>query len=146
MKSKQLKSYNIPTNDAFIDVIDAKPAGLLIMVILFGTLLIVTGMSRVFGFSLILFAFFCLVFLPQDILIYFFREYLILYNKADRSQCSLIYYDEVSSWYYSWTAAKDYLYIELIDGSVQKIEAFSRGTFEFKMKRFMKEKQKKVTR
>ncbi len=146
MKSKQLKSYNIPTNDPFMDAIDAKPVGLMIIAIFFGALLLVTGASRIFGFTLILFATFCLLFLPQDILVYFFREYLILYNKADRSKCSLIYYDEVSSWYYSWSAAKDYLYIELIDGSVEKIEAFSRGMFEFKMRMFLKDKQKKVTR
>lgn len=144
MKSKQLKSYNIPTDEILMDSIDAKPVGLLAVLGIVGALFVIVKWSTAFGAIMLVFAIVCLAFLPGNIMIYFFREYLILYNRADRNQCVLIYYDEVASWYYSWTPSKDYLYIELVDGSVEKLEAFSRSLFEFKMRNFLKDKQKKV--
>ncbi|MDO4198586.1 MAG: hypothetical protein Q4D13_06335 [Erysipelotrichaceae bacterium] len=144
MKSKELKVYNIPINERFLDSIDAKPAGMLVLMMLIGMALIVLRWGMVFGISLIAFSSVCLLFMPQDVLMYFYNDFLILYNKANRENCVLIYYDEVASWYYSWGASADYLYIELVDGMVEKIEAFSKTLFEAKMRTYMKDKQKKV--
>ena len=144
MKSKQLKSYNIPTGDAFIDSIDAKPNGLLVAMMISGFAMIIFKWSNIFGLMTILFSLSLLLFLPGDVLIYFFKDYLIMYNRADRNQCVLVYYDEVASWRYSWSPSSDYLYIELIDGNEERIEAFSKSLFEYKMRIFLKDKQKKV--
>ena len=67
-----------------------------------------------------------------------------MFNKADKSSCVLIYYDEISSWYYTWSANRDYLYIELENGSTEKIEAFSKTVFEANMNRFVRGKKKIV--
>ncbi|MBR4421358.1 MAG: hypothetical protein IKS69_02380, partial [Erysipelotrichaceae bacterium] len=74
----------------------------------------------------------------------FFQDYLVIYNKADKNSCVLIYYDEISSWYYTWSANRDYLYIELENGTVEKIEAFSKTLFETDMNRFVRTKKKSV--
>ena len=56
----------------------------------------------------------------------------------------LIYYEDITSWYYAWGANHDYLYIELADGSKERIEAFSRSIFESNMNRFLKDKKRKI--
>ena len=143
MKSKVLKSYNIPTDQVLLSVIDAKPSALILLVTGLGMLIFMAGWSYAYGVAIMIVALCCGLFLPRDILMIFFEDYLILYNKADRSSCVLIYYDEVVSWNYSWSPTRDYLNIELIDGSIERIEAFSKTYFESKMKLYLKGKQKK---
>ncbi len=74
----------------------------------------------------------------------FYKDYFIMYNRADRNTCMMIYYDDVVSWHYAWSAKKDTLIVELTDGSVEKIEAFSKTLFETNMYIHLREKHKKV--
>ena len=68
---------------------------------------------------------------------------MILYNRADKDVCTLVYYDEVSSWNYARGTRRDYLYIELENGRIEKTEGFSRSLFESQMNRFLKDKSRK---
>lgn len=81
--------------------------------------------------------------MPRVTLIEFFTDYLVLHNRADKNTCVIIYYSEVKSWYYSWSAKKDILSIELEDGHVEEIEAFSKTIFEAYMSRHLKDKHRK---
>ena len=83
------------------------------------------------------------VFMPKVVLMQFFSDFLVMYNKADKNTCELIYYEDVVSWHYAWSANRDYLYIELKDGQTERIEAFSKTIFEYNMNRFLKAKHKK---
>ena len=96
-----------------------------------------------YGVTMIIVSLCAIAYMPRVVLMEFYQDYLVLYNRADKNNCVLIYYDEVSSWYYSWSANRDYLYIELENGNVEKIEAFSKTIFESTMNRFMRDKRRK---
>lgn len=125
-------------------MIDAKPTWIFLFATVVGLFLLIFKDLYLYGVILTISALSCGMFFPRTLMMAFYPEYLILYNRADRSDCVLIYYNEVVSWHYTWSAAgKDYLYIELEDGSTEKIEAFSKGLFESRMKRVLREKQRK---
>lgn len=142
MKSKELKSHNLPSDDILVSSIDAKPNILFILLIIVAIFFYFTSVPVFYSTSLIIISIIVLLFMPRVTLMEFFQDYLVMYNKADKNTCVLIYYDEVASWHYSWSTSRDYLYIELEDGSVEKIEAFSKTLFEANMNRFLKEKKK----
>lgn len=143
MKSKELKTYNLPKDDMVVAQIDAKPNSLFIFVILIGVLSFVFKLPVAYGVTMIIVSLCAIAYMPRVVLMEFYQDYLVLYNRADKNNCVLIYYDEVSSWYYSWSANRDYLYIELENGNVEKIEAFSKTIFESTMNRFMRDKRRK---
>ena len=143
MKSIEIKQYNLPQDRFLVDRIDAKPNYLFGLLIIFGIFLLGYNTASLFGFIVIAFGVACIVFMPNVVLMEFYDNYLVMFNKANKNTCFLVYYNEVASWYYSWSANKDFLNIELIDGSVIKIEAFSKPLFESKMNRFLKDKHKK---
>lgn len=142
MKSKELKAYNLPGEDLLISRIDAKPNLIFTLFIILGILSFFFNISFFYGAALILLSINAMIFMPKVTLIEFFQDYFVIYNKADKNRCVMIYYDEVSSWYYSWSTNRDYLYIELEDGSIERIEAFSKTLFESNMNRFLKDKKK----
>ena len=144
MKSKELKIHNLPVDIFTISKIDAKPDWLFIVFILLGCFSFTFDISRFYGISLILMSLVVLLFMPKVHLIEFFQDYLVMFNKADKSSCVLIHYDEISSWYYTWSANRDYLYIELENGTVERIEAFSKTLFEANMNRFVRGKKKMI--
>lgn len=143
MRSKELKTYNLPKDELVIAQIDAKPNMLFFLAILMGILSIVMKYPVVFGAMIILVSICAIIYMPRALLMEFYQEYLVLYNRADKNNCVLIYYDEISSWYYSWSASRDYLCIELENGTTEKIEAFSKTIFESNMNRFLKDKHRK---
>ena len=144
MKSKELKTYNLPKEDVLISEIDAKPQALFLFLILIGVLSFLFRVPTAYGVTTILFSLVAMIYMPKVEIIGFYQDYLILYNRADRNNCFLVYYDEVSSWYYSWSASRDYLCIEMEDGTTEKIEAFSKTLFESHMNRVLKEKHRKA--
>ena len=144
MKSKELKTHNLPVDIFPISKIDAKPDALFILLILLGLFSFTLHITSFYGITIILTSLCVILFMPKVRLIEFFQEYLVMYNKADKNSCVLIYYDEIASWYYTWSANRDYLYIELENGSVEKIEAFSKTLFEANMNRFVRGKKKTI--
>lgn len=143
MKSKRLKTYNLPSDSYYLSRIDAKPNYLFLIMLVFGTLLLFDQATRVYGIVLDTLSLILLILSPKVVLIEFYNDYLVLYNKAEKDACTLIYYDEVISWSYLWSTNHDYLNIELEDGSEERIEAFSKALFENYMNRYLKDKKKK---
>ncbi len=143
MKSKELKTYNLPKDDLLISSIDAKPGFLFLLLTIFGILLLFFESFRLYGVSILVITLITYLYLPKVTLMEFFQDYLVLYNRADNNTCVLVYYDEVVSWNYTWSANRDYLNIELQNSQKERIEAFSKTIFESNMNRFLKEKKKK---
>ena len=83
-----------------------------------------------------------ILFLPKTVLIEFFNDHMVLHNKASKDECVLIYYEEIVSFEYKRGINRDFLYIELEDGSIEKIEAFSKLLFESFMNHYCPGKQK----
>ena len=143
MKSKELKTYNLPDDNPVIAQIDAKPNFLFVILIFLGLFSFILPIPKIYGSIIILSSVFGLVYTPRVVLAEFFVDYLVIYNKADKTMCNLIYYEDVVSWYYAKGTRHDYLYIELEDGRQERVEAFSRTVFESNMNRFLKDKKRK---
>ena len=108
MKSKELKTYNLPKDDLLISSIDAKPGFLFLLLSIFGILLLFFESFRLYGVSILVITLITYLYLPKVTLMEFFQDYLVLYNRADNNTCVLVYYDEVVSWNYTWSANRDY--------------------------------------
>ena len=143
MKSKELKTYNLPMDNTLIAQIDAKPTFLFVILICLGILSLTFKMDPIYGAIMISFSLIALIYLHKVVLLEFYTDYLVMYNKADKDNCVVVYYDEIASWHYAWGANRDYLCIELSDGNEEIIEAFSKSLFEGNMNRFLKDKHKK---
>ena len=142
MKSKELKVYNLPSDDILVSRIDAKPNMIFSFLIIVGIISFFFDISFFYGITIISISVFAIIFMPRVTLMDFFQNYLVVYNKANKNTCVMIYYDEIVSWHYSWSTNRDYLYIELEDGTIEKVEAFSKTLFESNMNRFLKDKKK----
>lgn len=144
MRSKHLKSYNIPSDQMSLSYIDAKPNFIFLILFVVGAILLVNRNNYLYGTVILLSSIIGGFFLPRTILMVFYQDYLIMYNRADKDYCALLYYDEIVSWSYIRNRKNEYLSVELIDGSNETINGFSKTIFERNMKRFLKDKQKKV--
>lgn len=143
MKSKELKTYNLPNEVAPSSEINAKPSLLFLLLIIIGIISAILKFKPIYCITMIVVGLVCLCFMPKITLMEFYSDYFVMYNRADKSKCVLIYNDEVKQWYYSWSAKKDYLVVELEDGTIEKIESFSKSIFETYMNKHLKDKHKK---
>ena len=144
MKSKEIKSYNLPTDDEVLYHLEVKPYITLIAMLCLGIGILMYDVS--YAVLLIGVSVYALLFLPSRVLLAFTKDYLIMQNKASRDDCVIIYYDEIVSWQYINTHRVDTLVIELIDGTVEKIECFNRIKVTNYMNYFVKDKQLKTKR
>ena len=140
MKSKELKNYNLPDNRTYNEVLDAKPVKLLLLIITIGFILLLNK-AYIFGCALFFLGAACLMFLPSRKLIEFYDDCMIIYNKARKDECNIIYYDDVKSWEYKVTVSDDELIFILVDGSVQKVDGYSKIKFEKQLEKYMKDKK-----
>ena len=140
MKSKELKNYNLPDNRAYNESLETKPIGLLLVILGVGFYLILRKFY-IYGCALFFFSAACLIFLPGRRLIEFYDEYMIVYNKARKDECNIIYYDDVKSWEYKTSVSMDELVLTLNDDSIQKCNAFSKKEFEKSLNKYIKEKR-----
>ena len=144
MRSKELKTYNLPIENQVVAQIDAKPTFLFVILMTMGLIFFIYNHSNPYGVFVALIAVVALIYMPRVVMMEFYQDYLVMYNKADKSNCVMIYYDEVLSWNYVWGASRDFLVIELTNGSKEIIEAFSKTVFESHMNRFLRNKHKKT--
>ena len=146
MKSKELKVYNLPKDDLVISSIDAKPTLLFMLIILLGLISFAFDIPWMYGTTMLSVGIIAMAFMPRVVMVEFYQDYMILYNRADKDVCILVYYDDVSSWNYVRGVSRDYLYIELQNGRIEKIEGFSKTLFESQMNRFLKDKCRKSSK
>lgn len=144
MKSKQLKTYNLSKEERIIHQLEVKPYVFLITILIIGIIYIFfNGPIALVLMSLSLYAIF---FLPDRKLLIFTEEYMVMQNKAAKDDCIMIYYDEIVSWQYQRMPKVDKLSVELIDGTVEKIDCFSKNRVVRYMNEFAPNKEIKIKR
>ncbi|MCR4952051.1 MAG: hypothetical protein K6A40_12095 [Solobacterium sp.] len=125
MKSRKLKTRNIPDTQR-THTINIKPTILLVILLMMGIAQMVMKLYLVFvGLMMTVISIFCIVVMPDRTLVSWDNEYLVLYNRRDRSECMMIAWDEILSWHYEWHPSADLLSVTLIDGSVETQEMYS---------------------
>lgn len=144
MKSKELKTYNLPYDRKVEFMLDAKPSFLLFILALVGFILYLIDEKSVMGMTMMASCFFGMIFLPRRILIEFCEHYAVVFNKASHVECTMIYYDEIVNWYYRSGISYDELVFEMEDGSIEVIECFSRFRIERIMEVYAPNKMKKL--
>ena len=144
MKSKELKTYNLPQDQEIIHQLEVKPYAFLVTVLVLGIAYIFyNGSIALVLMSLSLYALF---FLPDRKLLIYTEEYMVMQNKAAKDDCIMIYYDEIVSWQYLRSSKVDTLVVELEDGTLEKIDCFSKRRVTKYMEEFAPHKQIKTKR
>lgn len=142
MKSKQLKSYNLSPDRTYNELLDAKPYGLFVALVVVGILFLVY-LKLTSGAILITISIFSAIVLPSRRLIEFYDDNMIIYNKASRNDCFNIYYSDVISWTYNQRVTDDDVTFFLKDGTSQSVDAYSKILFEKRLNKYMKDKNVK---
>lgn len=144
MNSKVIKVYNLPKDKTILYRLEVKPFFILTASFIIGIMIIYSFTSL--GIILIGTGLFGFFFMPSKVLLEFTDEYLILYNRASKNDCVIVYYNEIVTWQYLKTAKEDWLIIDLEDGRVEKLECFNRFMVCKYLNEFAKDKQIKAKR
>lgn len=144
MKSKELKTYNLPIDQHVIHKLEVKPYVFLIGVFILG--LVCTFYNGSIALILMSLSLYAILFLPDRKLLIFTDDYMVMQNKAAKDDCIMIYYDEIFSWQYIRGAKVDELVVELEDGTIERIECFSKRRVVSYMEEFAPNKQIKIKR
>ena len=146
MRSKELKSYNLDSGKTVIRELSTKPYVGLVTVVIVGIIISFTKLPIVYGATLIVVGLMVLFIFPNRVLVEFFDDFMVLYNRAEKNDCMIIYYDEIVSWWYVRGISLDELCIELEDGTIEKVNAYSKISFERYMNEFVKDKHRKTSK
>ena len=142
MRSKVLKTRNVPKNVAVIKRVTLKPIFLLSIPIVISAAILVFTSITILGISLLGLTSFFFFILPNHVLIEFTEEFLVLYNRKSKDECTLIYWDEIMNYeYQSNTTGADILSITLIDNTVYTSECFSRNSIILLFNQFAPNKE-----
>ncbi len=143
MRSCVIKIHNIPEMTEPVHHVTVKPTGLLIGVIILGMVFILRYPYFIAaGFSLVMLATFALLVMPDRTLITFTKEYMILYNLTDRTSCTMIYWEDVVTWQYEHHFRNDQLVVNLVDGTSEFADVYSRGSVARYLEQFAPGKEK----
>ncbi len=148
MKSQVIKSRNLPKDyKTYEKMINVKPIGLLIVTLISGVLItFLKPYLAMSGISMIVLSLFCLVVMPDKELCRFTKDYLVLFNRHQKDECTLVYWDEIVSWHYEWYKTYDKMVVELIDGSCEIQEMYSIYAIKKEMELHVPNKMKKNKR
>ena len=142
MKSKVLKIRNLPEDMQILNEVKVKPIGTLIFLLLASGLFILSGSTiAVLGVVLLAVSIYALLVMPDRILMQFTEDYVVLYNRKNRDECMLIYWDEIMRWQYQKHNNEDMLVLNLIDGQTEAIECFNRNRTVSYFKIYAKDKE-----
>lgn len=143
MKSKAIKSYNLPI-DRIVDFkVDAKPYFLIIFSTIVGVIFSMSSNLQITGYAITAIGFFAIIFLPNRILLEFSTDYVVIYNKANHNDCVMIYYNEIVNWSYIKKVYNDELCFELEDGHTEVVECFDPHRIERILNMYAPNKKKK---
>lgn len=145
MKSQVIKTRNIPEDvvkNAYS--VRVKPWMLLVVTLVVSMVMLILK-SYMIGIALplIVLTLFAILVMPDRVLVQFAPDYLVLYNRKDRDECTIVYWDEIVSWTYEYHGACDLLALTLVDGSTETVEMYSRRSIRKYMKQYAKDKEKK---
>ena len=131
MKSKEIRVRNLPKDDVPFYVSNVKPTSFLIIAMIMGICFLwIRSYLQVIGVMVIMVSLFSLLMLPDSKLYEIHQDYIVLYNRHDKSECFIIYYEDMVSWHYEWNPSYDQLVISLVDGSVEKQEVYAKYRIE----------------
>ena len=131
MKSKEIRVRNLPKDDVPFYVSNVKPTSFLIIAMIMGICFLwIRSYLQVIGVMVIMVSLFSLLMLPDSKLYEIHQDYIVLYNRHDKSECFIIYYEDMVSWHYEWNPSCDQLVISLVDGSVEKQEVYAKYRIE----------------
>ena len=131
MKSKEIRVRNLPKDDVPFYVSNVKPTSFLIIAMITGICFLwIRSYLQVIGVMVIMVSLFSLLMLPDCKLYEIHQDYIVLYNRHDKSECLIIYYEDMVSWHYEWNPSYDQLVISLVDGSVEKQEVYAKYRIE----------------
>ena len=96
MKSKVLKIRNLPSDMQVLNEIKVKPIGSLLFLVAVAGIFIISGSSiAIVGVVLLAVSAYALLVMPDRLLMQFTSDYLVLYNRKNRDECMLIWWDEI---------------------------------------------------
>ena len=131
MKSNEIRVRNLPKDDVPFYVSNVKPTSFLIIAMIAGICFLwIRTYLQVIGVMVIMVSLFSLLMLPDCKLYEIHQDYIVLYNRHDKSECFIIYYEDMVSWQYEWNQSYDQLVISLVDGSVEKQEVYAKYRIE----------------
>ena len=131
MKSKEIRVRNLPKDDVPFYVSNVKPTSFLIIAMIAGICFLwIRTYLQVIGVMVIMVSLFSLLMLPDCKLYEIHQDYIVLYNRHDKSECFIIYYEDMVSWHYEWNPSYDQLVISLVDGSVEKQAVYAQYRIE----------------
>ena len=112
MKSKEIRVRNLPKDDVPFYVSNVKPTSFLMIAMIAGiSFLWIRSYLQVIGVMVIMVSLFSLLMLPDCKLYEIHHDYIVLYNRHDKSECFIIYYEDMVSWHYEWNPSYDQLVI-----------------------------------
>ena len=144
MKSKALKTDNLPEDREIEYRINAKPFILLGLIVVFGTGMMFYPSFVYIGAAIAATGLFALLFLPSRILLEFSKDYVVVYHRVNQNECELIYYDEIVSYQYVRNPQSDYLVFELENGETIRVSCFGKTRVEMILNHYAKDKKKKT--
>ena len=145
MKSKVLKIRNLPQEMQVLNEVKVKPIGSLLALMLVSGVFIISGSSiAIVGVVLLAISSYALIVMPDWILMQFTDEFLVLYNRKNRDECMLIYWEEILLWQYQKHNNEDQLWLQLTDGQTETIECFNRNKIVPYCKIYAKGKERQL--
>ncbi len=127
MKSKEIRVRNLPQDDVPYDVVNVKPTVFLAIAMVAGiSILWIRSYLQIVGVMVIMVSLFSLLMLPDRVLCELHHDYMVFYNRHERTECTIIYYEDIISWHYEWNPSSDQIVVSLVDGSVQTQELYGK--------------------
>lgn len=145
VKSQVIKTRNLPEDlSRTAYEVHVKPWWFLIIVLVADVFIMILKPYMISLFiPLVILTLFAIFGMPDKVLVQFTPDYLVMYNRKSKDECTLVYWDEVVSWVYEYHNAADVLKLELIDGSIESVEMYSKRSVRKKMNLYAKDKEKK---
>ena len=97
VKSKVLKTRNLPVDGKLIDHCNAKPYLFILLAISIGALLLMTRFYLI-GFVILCFFLYYLIFVKDVTLIEFYDKYAVFYFNNAENECFLLFWEDVEKW------------------------------------------------
>jgi|GEM_PF-5804432 len=144
MKSKVLKRFNLPSERNIVYRLDAKPYWLLFIISIIGLALCLSSKWRIFGVSLCFASIFFYMLTPSRYLVEFCDEYMIIYHRLNKTECALIYYDEILT--YDFVKGRDFdrLEITLSDDRTYSVPIFKKYKINKLLNKYAPDKMKNI--
>lgn len=96
MRSKEIRVRNLPKDDVPFYVSNVKPTSFLMIAMVAGiSFLWIRSYLQVIGVMVIMVSLFSLLMLPDCKLYEIHQDYIVLYNRHDKRECFIIYYEEI---------------------------------------------------